>query len=295
MTKNWGSSDLIASFYTLSGGPVLEPSRHDFDDRVTAAAAAGYTGIGLSLEDYEACLGRGWTPQDMRHVLDEHRIAVGEVEFLAGWAYDDARARRDRCREERLYALVDALGGHRIHVGFVDPPSSLPPQVQVAARLGALSDRAAAHDLVVAFEFFPYSAVPDIAAAWGLVSLADRPNLGVLVDSWHFYRGSGGEAALREVPPQKIVGIQLADADADVVGDLEEDTVKRRRLPGEGALDVVRLVTVLHDMGVEAAIGVEIISETHAALPLHEAATRSAETAKQVIELGRGASAGSAS
>jgi len=35
----------------------------------------------------------------------------------------------------------------------------------------------------------PYSGIPGLAASWGIARLADRPNGGLLVGSWHHYRG----------------------------------------------------------------------------------------------------------
>src|SRR5437867_3212829 len=53
--RSLGRNDLIASYYTLSGAPVGQPARFSFEERVAAAAAAGFAAIGLAVEDYEAC------------------------------------------------------------------------------------------------------------------------------------------------------------------------------------------------------------------------------------------------
>ena len=43
--------ELVASFFTLSGGGFGEPPRNTFIERCEAAAAAGFTGIGLHADD----------------------------------------------------------------------------------------------------------------------------------------------------------------------------------------------------------------------------------------------------
>ena len=43
--------ELVACFFTLSGGGFGEPPRHGFEQRCEAAAAAGFSGIGLHIDD----------------------------------------------------------------------------------------------------------------------------------------------------------------------------------------------------------------------------------------------------
>jgi len=54
-----GHDDLIASSYTLSGASVFELPRFTFAERVAAASKAGFSGIGLAIEDYADCRKRG--------------------------------------------------------------------------------------------------------------------------------------------------------------------------------------------------------------------------------------------
>lgn len=42
---------LVASFFTLSGAGFADPPRNTFIERCEAAAAAGFTGIGLHADD----------------------------------------------------------------------------------------------------------------------------------------------------------------------------------------------------------------------------------------------------
>src|SRR4029077_8956812 len=74
--------ELIASYYTLTGTPVGQPPRFSFDDRVGAAARAGFTGIGLLADDYAALRASGQSDADLLDVLDRHGVGVLEVEFL---------------------------------------------------------------------------------------------------------------------------------------------------------------------------------------------------------------------
>lgn len=54
-----------------------------------------------------------------------------------------------------------------------------------------------------------------------------------------------------------VLGVQLADADAEILGSLEED-VLHRRLPGRGHLALAQLIAQLDRQGVRAPIGIEV-------------------------------------
>ena len=284
--KDLGREDLIAAFLTLSGAPAMKPARFPFAERVAAAAAAGYAAIGLDSADYAASREAGHSDAEMRKVLDDHGIRVAELEFVADWLDDQHQPPRARKIEDRLYAAADAFGARHLNAGTFLSPGALPDLEIAADRFAALCDRADAHGLQVALEFLPWTAIPDAATAWEIARLADRANGGVLVDSWHYFRGAADPGQLLEIPPHRIVVIQFDDADAYDGGDLLEDTMKRR-LPGEGAFDLVGFVRLLDEMGVTAPLSVEIISPEQRARPLIEAARLSHDSTRAVLAAAR--------
>lgn len=80
--------ELLGSYYTLAG-PVVplsecEVSPIPFEERVEAAAEAGYKGMGLLHEDLVAVRDRLGL-KEMRHILDANGIPHVELEMLAGW------------------------------------------------------------------------------------------------------------------------------------------------------------------------------------------------------------------
>jgi len=90
-------------------------------------------------------------------------------------------------------------------------------------------------------------------------------------------------AALRTIPGDKILGIQLDDAPADAEADLMTATLHDRLLPGDGGLDLASLVAALRDAGAVAPIGVEVFSDALHALGPHEAARRAGDATRRVI------------
>ncbi len=279
-----GAGDLTASFYTLSGAPTGQPSRFGFEERVAAAAEAGFAGIGMTAIDYLAMREAGRSDAELRTILEEHDVCVAELEFLQGWARDGRAAERARADEEVFYRMADAFGARQLNVGDIVRPgrSGIADLDLAAERFATLCDRAAAHGLLVALEFLPFSDITDAAIGARFVAAAGRPNAGLLVDSWHVFRGANDLAMLEALPAERVVGVQLDDADAEVIGNLLEDSL-RRRLPGEGTFDLLGFVRTLDRMGVSAPIAVEIISQEQQALPVGEAARRAFEASARVI------------
>lgn len=267
-----GAGDLILSSQTINP--------RSFAERVAAAATSGCAGIGLRWQDYEAARATGASDADLRAVLADHGVEVGEYEVLRHWAYDDERAERSREAEEQVWRMADIFGGRHVIVTAGRLPG---PLEQVAERLAGLASRAAAHGIVVALEFLPWTEIPDATTAWEIVRLSNAANAGVLVDSWHLYRGSGDESEVRAVPPERVVAVHIDDADARQLGTSLEDTLHRRRVPGEGAFPLVDYVRMLDQMGVCVPFSVEVISDELQALPAAEAARRTVGATRRVL------------
>lgn len=259
-----------------------------FEERVSSAAEAGCAGIGLRPRDYAAALDAGASDAELRRVLEGYGVEVAELEVLRHWAYDDdERAAKGLKSEEQMWRIADALGGHHVIVIAAELPG---PLELVADRLAGLADRAAAHGIVVALEFLPWTGIPDATTAWEIVRLSGHASAGVLVDSWHLYRGSGDEREVRAVPPERIVAVHIDDASAERVGTPLEDTVHHRRVPGEGAFPLVDYVRMLDEIGVRVPFGVEVLSDELRALPASEAARRACGATRRVLAEARGGS-----
>ncbi|MWA06997.1 TIM barrel protein [Actinomadura sp. LD22] len=275
---------LIASHHTISGSPVNEPARHAFADRVAAAQAAGFTGIGLTVLDHDHLRESGASDRELRTIIDDHGIGVPEVEFLNGWWAEGERLAADRAAEDRIYAFAEAFGSRHLNVGASVPAGQEPPLDLLVERFAGICDRAAAHGLLVGLEYMPFFALSTVGRAWEVVRGAGRPNGGLVVDAWHHLRGPDGPEALRNVPGEKIVAIQLGDAPAESELPLLQESISARLWPGEGVLDVVGLLRVLDELGVSAPVGVEVVSTRVQELPVDKAAAEAARSAGAVLK-----------
>ena len=254
--------------------------RASFQQRLKAASAGGYAGIGLRPGHYKAARAEGLSDSDLRWMLREHGLEVTEIGFLADWWEAGDLASRSRAHEEQLYRLKESLGGR--HMMLIGGP--LRESVDtVAERFAAVCDRAADHGLLVGLEFLPWTDTSDAGRAWQIAKTAGRQNGGVVLDTWHHFRGAADNDLIRAIPADRVVAIQFSDGERQRTGTDLEDTFTRRRLPGEGDFDLQSFLSTVADMGVTAPMGVEVLSDELRKLGPEETARRAACATRQVL------------
>jgi len=265
-----------------------------FHQRVAAATAGGFAAISLWARDYwRARDDEGLSDADIRALLGDHGLAVAELDGVWSWTPGADRtfspehdpAEFFRYKEDDLYRITDALGARSLNA--VDVFGGEWGVDAAADAFAALCDRAAEHGLLVHLEFLPWSKIPDAASCWAIVRTADRSNGGIAVDSWHFFRGTPDWDALRAVPGDRILGVQLSDGPAEPEANLMAATLRDRRVPGDGDFDLVQLVATLRASGAGAPIGVEVFSDALHALPPDEAAFKAGDGTRAVLDAAR--------
>lgn len=142
---------LVASFFTLSGGSFVEPPRNSFIERCEAAAAAGFTGMGLHFDDLRRTISAGVDVIEMRAVLRNNGLVLVEIEFLGGWALSGSRNEGISPALASIEAVSDALGGRHVSAGefsgdaFLDSEQA---RANAAKALRANADRLASRELL---------------------------------------------------------------------------------------------------------------------------------------------------
>jgi sugar phosphate isomerase/epimerase len=267
--------DLVASFFTLTGAGFGEEPRYSFVDRCRAAAAAGFTGIGMHADDLPRTVAAGIDVDGMRAVLADTGLRVVEIEFLGGWALDADPAALERT-VERIEAVADAFGGRHVSTGEFRGDAPLDLDV-AATRLNELALRLGRRGLRLAVEAFPWSVLAGPTTVPEL--LRRTPGAGQLIDVWHFFHNGGDPDALTG----PIAAVQLNDGPR-VHDDFLTHARAARRLPGEGDLDVVGLLRAVLRAGFTGPWCVEVNTPEFRALPVDEMARRAAETATKALD-----------
>jgi sugar phosphate isomerase/epimerase len=281
--------ELLATCWTTAGDAA--PSREDWRspvqlrERIEAAAAAGFTGFGVLAVDL-AVAERDHGLAGIRAMLADNGIVHLELEGLPDWwSSGPERARSDELRR-LLLAAAEALGARHLKV---TPDTSGAPwdAGHWASEFARLAAQAADAGARLGIEFLPWSNVRTVHEALRLVEDAGHPAGGVVVDVWHVERAGTPVVELAELPPHRIVGVELNDADGEVVGTLFEDTVDRRRYCGEGSFDLPGIITALRAARWAGPWGVEILSTEHRRLDVRQAAVHAATTAREMLNSAR--------
>lgn len=250
-------------------------------ERIEAASAAGFRGFGLLSADLPAAE-REYGLSGIRAMLDDNGMADLELEGIPHW-WDDGprRAESDRIRHDLLRA-AESLGARQIKV-TPDGDDAPWDRERWAAKFAELAAQAQNAGTRLGIEFFPWSNIKTLHDGLRLVEDAGHAAGGVVIDAWHVERAHTPVAELASVPLRHIVGVELDDADSQVVGTLYEDTVHRRRYCGDGAFDLTGMINALRRTGWDGPWGVEILSVEHRGLPVHEALGRAAASARRAL------------
>ncbi len=270
-----GPDGLILSHFSLGRS-------RPFEERVRAAADAGFAAMGLYVGEYQRLRAEGARDADLRSVLDHYGMPVVEIEALRGWSAIGAERAAYLRTEQSVFGMSDALGpGH--HVQVIGPYAGTLDDA--AEAFAGVCDRAAGHGLAAAIEFLPeMSNIPDAATAMQIVTRAGRPNGGICLDCWHHFRGANDDDMLRAIPAEAIFTVQFDDGPRQPVDpDYYTDCTRYRDVPGEGEFDLAGFLGLLDEMGVRLPLSVEVISTDLLQRPAGEVARRLADATRAVV------------
>ncbi len=273
--------DLILSHFSLGRS-------RPFEERVQAAAGAGFAAMGLFIGEYQRLRAEGARDADLRSVLDHYGMPLVEIEALRGWSATGADRAAYLQTERSVFAMSDALGpGH--HVQVIGPYTGTLDDA--AEAFAGVCDRAAEHGLAAAIEFLPeMSNIPDAATAMQIVTRAGRANGGICLDCWHHFRGANDDDMLRAIPAERIFTVQFNDGPRQRVDpDYYTDCTRYRDVPGEGEFDLTGFLGLLDELGVRLPLSVEVISTDLLQRPAAEVAGRLAGATRAVVASARDA------
>ena len=253
-----------------------------FEERVSAARAAGFEGIGLRAETYVDALNEGLFDRDLLAILDKYNMKVTEVEYIVQWA-EEHRSYEQKYKEQICFHMCELFGVDSINCGLMENYSV----EHTAQKLRELCHRAGKYTIGV--EPMPYSGLPDVKKAWAVVQAAGCDNAKLLLDSWHYIRANQplDLSVLEGIPAEKIVSIQINDVQAHPYAKsiLRDESMHDRMLPGTGCGNTAGFVKLIRDKGVRpAVVGVEVISDEILSRGVAQAAKDNYEAARAVLE-----------
>jgi sugar phosphate isomerase/epimerase len=271
--------ELLASYWTLAGGALPHTDREyspfDFQDRVEAAAKAGFKGMGIWHADLAHILTRR-NLRDMKRILDDNGIKHIELEFLGDWFMEGEQKKQSDIRKKMLMTAAEALGARHIKVGdFLHQKTPMPRLIESFA---ALCSEGAQHGTRIVFELMPFAMIDTLGDAVAMVDGAAAENGGIAFDLWHIVKLKIPYEEVARVPARYLLAVEINDGTFEAPWSLHEDTINHRRLCGEGEFDVKGFVERLQSAGYRGPWGIEVLSQEFRQRPLNELTTRSFDT-----------------
>lgn len=271
-------NDLVLSHFSLD-------RHHPIEDRLVAAAAAGFDSIGLYIGHYHQLVEDGFAPERLADLLAEYDLTLSEIEVLRGWATDAVNTDEYLAMEATAWAMADSFDCRYIQaIGPYDGTIE-----DCGHAFGALCDRAADHGLVVGLEFLPFTNIYDADDGMRVVEVADRDNGGLCVDIWHHTRGTNDLEQIKAIPGDRVMGIQMNDGpnggpDGRNVDEYVQDCLRTRVPPGAGTFDVAGFVNALRDNGANVPWSMEVCNDDVWGQPATEHCTAIASAMRQALD-----------
>jgi sugar phosphate isomerase/epimerase len=253
----------------LSTGTVGNPA---LPDLIAAATAGDYGAVAIWPADLQR-----WRAEN---IDDAAGIAVAQLDCLLMWTLGQG-SKRAVSEEADIFAAAEALGAPVVSV--IGPGDDRFSLEQLAESLAGVCDRGAVRGFTIALEVSPWKGNVDLETAVRLVELTGRDNAGLVIDSWHMFRGATPAAQLRAVPGAAISSVQISDAPRAGQPDLVAETMGQRLLPGDGDIDLAEFLNALDVSSGDVAVTVEVLSDELRASGSVEAARRTAHATRRVL------------
>lgn len=269
--------DLIASYFTLAGNVApFDPgavSPHLFEDRVRAAAGAGYRGFSLESRDLAHTLKRLSLTQ-VKNILDDHGMVYPVMETLRGWFADGDPRRSSDSERQFLLSAAEHLGVKNLKVAG-DRSGREWPLDYVTEEFACLCEDAAEAKVEITIELSPTSNLADLRTGCALVEGAGWANGGLLLDIWSVMRGKIELPEIAGVRQGIVNYAELSDGLLGTTGDYLIATTTQRLLPDEGDYPLRPFLAALEQCGYRGPFGVEMLSDKFRKMPLNIAAAQS--------------------
>jgi sugar phosphate isomerase/epimerase len=223
------------------------------EERLYAAAMAGFSAVGLLREEMEEAGEEGLEE------LHLSQLSVAEMSGLSAWMDADRTTRAIALVEaERTFEMAARLGC-AVVIAWPSPQAIDP--LAAAVHFQELCRLADLLDIRVGLEFLgTCEHLKDVVRAWEVVEAADAANGGLVIDTFHFHRGGSTLEMLDPVPGEKIFLVQVSDCVDLPRHELEE---QHRVYPGTGILPLEPLLAVVRAKGYSGYYSLELHNEAY--------------------------------
>ncbi|UCH34460.1 MAG: sugar phosphate isomerase/epimerase [Armatimonadota bacterium] len=249
-----------------------------FEKKLELAQAAGYDGVGLWLGEVEQAAGGAAGLDGIARRLRERGLIPAEMCFVGGWMYPEEGTRAAAHESaQRAFRVAQAVGCQCVVACAAGGTGEL---TDAARDFAELCDLARPFGVSLALEFLGGAQqVKDVRTAWQIVDMADAPNGGLVIDTFHFYKGGSDLADLEPVTGDKVFLVHANDCPDLPLAELED---RHRVFPGAGIIPLEEIAAVLADKGYGGFFSLELFNEEYWATDPHLVAQEGLRSLRRV-------------
>jgi sugar phosphate isomerase/epimerase len=225
------------------GFPELTPT-WPLEDVLEGASRAGFRAVGLD----DLTVGAR-SPDEVASLLRAHGLACTDVGVLRVGESDI------RVQAEWLAALASATGASTCIAALYtrttdDALDDLRTGTAILADAGVRT----------ALEFAAYGGLRTLADAIDICGTVGWEQCGLLIDTWHFFRGGAPWELLRSLDRDQIVLVHINDAAEPKGNDVVYESRFRRTPLGAGTFPLAAFADALDRIGYEGVVSIEVLS-----------------------------------
>ncbi|MBW8765386.1 MAG: sugar phosphate isomerase/epimerase and 4-hydroxyphenylpyruvate domain-containing protein [Geodermatophilales bacterium] len=229
------------------------------EDKLAAAAAAGFDGVEIFEPDFVAS---SWSAAEVRARCADLGLSIDLYQPFRDFDADDPGVLAANLRRaERKFDVMEQLGTDLVLVCSSVSPHALDDDDRIAEQLRGLGARAAERGLRVCYEALAWGRfVNTYERSWEIVRRADHPAVGLCVDSFHILSRGSDPAGIADIPGEKLFFLQLADApvmDMDVL----QWSRHYRLFPGQGTFDLPAFLGHVLTAGYTGPLSLEVFND----------------------------------
>jgi 2-keto-myo-inositol isomerase len=242
---------------SLNGATTMKA---DLATDIHVASEAGFVCLEIWVSKLRIFLDTG-TTYELRKMFAAHGIEPYSINSIEQITFRDHEGRATLPSEcEELCHTASNIGCPYLVVvpGRLPEGSTREDVVEESTRvldeLGAIAEK---RGVGLAFEFLGQTdcSVQTLALADEIVRRVNRKNVGLVLDSFHFYKGGSTIESIAALDPDRLFIFHINDAENLPREQLED---RHRLLPGLGILPLKEIIRALKSIGYDGVASVEI-------------------------------------
>jgi 4-hydroxyphenylpyruvate dioxygenase len=229
------------------------------EDKLVAAAAAGFDGVEIFEPDFVAS---PWSAAEVRARCVDLGLSIDLYQPFRDFDADDADVLAANLRRAELkFDVMEQLGTDLVLVCSSISPHALDDDDRIAEQLHRLAVAAGERGLRICYEALAWARfVNTYDRSWEIVRRADHPALGLCVDSFHILSRGSDPSGIADIPGEKLFFLQLADA-PHMAMDVLQWSRHHRLFPGQGAFDLPGFLGHVLTAGYTGPLSLEVFND----------------------------------